>query len=137
MRQSAVAAVLRIGTRGVDSTPHRAFFRAPPFISKCEEVQNRNAPHKTTGGIASPKGEARRECAGKAKRSECRAREDYGWGRAGGVTKPDQARSPPTTPHRIRIRVSVSVSARASASASASVSVGVSASASASASASV
>ena len=52
---------------------------------------------KTAGGSASPKGEARRECAGKAKRSECRAREDYGWGWAGGVTKPDHATSPPTT----------------------------------------
>ena len=39
-------------------------------------------------GSASPQGEARRECAGKAKRSDRRAREEYGWGWAGGVTKP-------------------------------------------------
>ena len=38
-------------------------------------------------GSASPKGEARRECAAKAERSNCRGREDYGWGWAGGVTK--------------------------------------------------
>jgi len=44
---------------------------------------------KTAGGSASPQGEARRECAGKAEQSECRAREDYGWGWAGGVTKPN------------------------------------------------
>jgi len=39
-------------------------------------------------GSASPKGEARRECAAKPKRSAGRGREDYGWGWAGGVTKP-------------------------------------------------
>jgi hypothetical protein len=42
---------------------------------------------KTAGGSASPKGEARRECAAKDKRSAGRGREDYGWGWAGGVTK--------------------------------------------------
>ena len=46
-------------------------------------------------GSASPKGEARRECAAKAKRSDCRGREDYGWGWAGGVIKPNQATNPP------------------------------------------
>jgi len=52
-------------------------------------------------GSASPKGEARRERAGKAERSECRAREDYGWGWAGGVIKPYHApnsRPAPQTP---------------------------------------
>ena len=44
-------------------------------------------PHHTRGS-ASPKGEARRTRAAKAKRSDRRAREDYGWGWAGGVTKP-------------------------------------------------
>ena len=39
-------------------------------------------------GSASPKGEARRERAAKPKRSDGRGREDYGWGWAGGVTKP-------------------------------------------------
>ncbi len=34
------------------------------------------------------------EGAGKAERSECRAREDYGWGWAGGVTKPYHATHP-------------------------------------------
>jgi len=38
-------------------------------------------------GSASPKGEARRECAAKRERNEARGREDYGWGWAGGVTK--------------------------------------------------
>ena len=42
------------------------------------------------------------QSAGKAERSECRAREDYGWGWAGGVTKPNHAPSPPTTPHHTR-----------------------------------
>jgi len=36
-------------------------------------------------GSASPKGEARRECAAKR---EARGREDYGWGWAGGVIEP-------------------------------------------------
>ena len=45
---------------------------------------------------ASPKGEARRERAGKAERSDRRAREDYGWGWAGGVTKPNH---PPRRHH--------------------------------------
>jgi hypothetical protein len=39
-------------------------------------------------GSASPKGEARRECAAKDERSAGRGREDYGWGWAGGVTRP-------------------------------------------------
>jgi len=38
-------------------------------------------------GSASPKGEARRECAAKSKHSAGRGREDYGWGWAGGVTR--------------------------------------------------
>jgi len=49
----------------------------------------------SAGGSASPQGEARRECAAKPKRSAGRGREDYGWGWAGGVTKPNQAISPP------------------------------------------
>ena len=78
------------------------------------------SPPKTrppnTRGSASPKGEARREGAGKAERSECRAREDYGWGWAGGVTKPDQAPRPSTTPHHIRGSLSASASASVSVS---------------------
>jgi hypothetical protein len=34
-----------------------------------------------------PEGRSPAQRAGKAKRSERRAREDYGWGRAGGVTR--------------------------------------------------
>jgi hypothetical protein len=45
-------------------------------------------------GSASPKGEARRECAAKAKRSAGRGREDYGWGLAGGITKPGGVTKP-------------------------------------------
>ena len=112
MRQSAVVAVLRIGTRGVDSAPHRAFFRAPPYgdISNCLapygaiKTSSRKPPQATRGS-ASRNGEARRECAGKAEQSECRAREDYGWGRAGGVTKPYQATRPtPPPPKHTRQR---------------------------------
>ncbi len=48
-----------------------------------------------------PEGRSPARSAGKAERSDCRAREDYGWGWAGGVIKPDQAPSlskpPPTT----------------------------------------
>ena len=53
-------------------------------------------------GSASPKGEARRERAGKAERSDRRAREDYGWGWAGGVTKPNHAPNPIPRPHHTR-----------------------------------
>ena len=53
------------------------FFRAPPYGDRTH-----NLP-KTAGGSASRNGEARRERAGKAERSDCRAREDYGWGWAG------------------------------------------------------
>ena len=99
---------------------------APLFVPVRTEapVRARPPPHKTAGGSASRNGEARRECAGKAERSDRRAREDYGWGWVGGVTKPDQATrsatthltpaaarahcadaqraSPPTTPHHTR-----------------------------------
>ena len=40
-RQSAVAAVLQIGTCDVDSTPYRAFFRAPPY----GDMSNRVPPY--------------------------------------------------------------------------------------------
>ena len=66
---------------------------------------------KTAGGSASPKGEARRERAGKAERSDCRAREDYGWGWAGGVTKPDHATRSATTPHHTAAASVLSASA--------------------------
>ena len=75
-----------------------ALRRAPPFISRYVEGRPAATLHKTAGGSASPKGEARRERAGKAQRSDRRAREDYGWGWAGGVTKPNQAPIP-ATPH--------------------------------------
>jgi hypothetical protein len=52
-------------------------------------------PPNMRGG-ASPKGEARRECAARPKRSVGRGREDYGWGWVGGVTKPNQPTIPPT-----------------------------------------
>ncbi len=48
-------------------------------------------PQDSTRGSASPQGEARRERAGKAEQSDRRAREDYGWGWAGGVIKPGRA----------------------------------------------
>ena len=44
-----------------------------------------------------PAGRSPTPSAAKAKRSERRGREDYGWGRAGGVTKPNRAGSPATT----------------------------------------
>ena len=56
-------------------------------------------PQHSTRGSASPQGEARRECAGKAERSERRAREDYGWGWVGGVTKPNHAANSPQRPN--------------------------------------
>ena len=75
--------------------------------------------------------------AGKAERSDRRAREDYGWGWAGGVTKPSQLPISATTPHHIRGSLSASVSASISVSVSASISVSASVSASASISVSV
>ncbi len=63
---------------------------------------NGNARHPPTSpntrGSASPQGEARRECAGKAERSDCRGREDYGWGWAGGANKPYHATHPTPRP---------------------------------------
>ena len=97
----------------------------------------RNSPRRPQDNSppASPQGEARRECAGKAERSECRAREDYGWGWAGGVIKPCHApnpRRPPTTPaaaqagHQ-RPRPNTGLSGSVSVSGSRSVSVTASA----------
>ncbi|MGB5367137.1 MAG: hypothetical protein WBN14_12815, partial [Polyangiales bacterium] len=61
--------------------PHIALFSAPLHSYPGAWKYGIAATHcKTAGGSASPKGEARRECAGKAEQSECRAREDYGWG---------------------------------------------------------
>jgi len=54
------------------------------------------------GGSASRNGEARRESAAKHEHSEARGREDYGRGWAGGVTKPNQPTTPPTTPQPTR-----------------------------------
>ena len=53
-------------------------------------------------GSASPKGEARRERAAKPKQSAGRGREDYGWGWAGGVTKPNPPTSTSRTPQHMR-----------------------------------
>ena len=60
------------------------------WAGRCKQAVPPNPPKTrppNTRGSASPQGEARRERAGKAKRSECRAREDYGWGWAGGEIK--------------------------------------------------
>jgi len=98
-RQSAGVAVMAACHSHAAEPPHRAFFRAPPFISKCVEMRHRSTPHKTAGGSASPQGEARRKAP--PRQSEANAapgRKDYGWGWAGGVTKPKHAPSPPTTP---------------------------------------
>ena len=80
---------LRVGVGGAvqtSRTTHPTQHPAPP----------------NTRGSASPKGEARRVRAGKAEQSECRAREDYRWGWAGGVTKPKHPPSPSTTPQDTR-----------------------------------
>ena len=70
--------------------PMTGFFRRP-------SIRRQGEPgFLTAGGSASPKGEARRERAGKAERSECRAREDYGWGWAGRCNRA-VPRSPPKT----------------------------------------
>ena len=73
------------------------FFRAPPYGDRANPAPKRQAEpgSPTAGGSASPKGEARRERAGKAERSECRAREDYGWGWAGRFNQTVPANPPP------------------------------------------
>ena len=69
-------------------------------------------PSQTAGGSASPQGEARRECAGKAKRSACRAREDYGWGWAGRCKQAVPGIPPKTRPPNTRGSASRSPIAR-------------------------
>ncbi len=113
-RQSGLVAVLPIVTH-TPPNPHIAFprdppyvdinvsVRAPPLMSIYVRARASTEPPQDTRGSASPKGEARRECAGKAEQSECRAREDYGWRWAGGVNKPNHAPGPPTTPQNIRV----------------------------------
>ena len=86
---------------GASTPPHIADFSEPLHSYP---VTQRDGPvaalHNTAGGSASRNGEARRERAGKAERSERRAREDYGWGWAGGVIKPNQPPRLATTPHQ-------------------------------------
>jgi hypothetical protein len=53
-------------------------------------------------GSASLKGEARRERAGKAERSDRRAREDYGWGWAGRFNQTKPANPLKTRPPNTR-----------------------------------
>ncbi len=110
-RQSAVVAVLPIVTCDVDSDPYRAFFRAPPFISSGEKAWHQSTPPQDSSRQREPERRSPAQSAGKAERSDRRAREDYGWGWAGGITKPDQLPLSPTTPHHIRGSVSVSVNA--------------------------
>ncbi len=76
---------------------------APPTPAPAQAARRRPAPPiPNTRGSASPQGEARRECAGKAEQSDRRAREDYGWGWAGGVTKPNHPPHPSTRPPNTR-----------------------------------
>ena len=71
--------------------PMTGFFRAPPYGDRTHQRS------QTAGGSASPQGEARRERAGKAARSDRRAREDYGWGWAGRFNQTVPP-NPPNTP---------------------------------------
>jgi hypothetical protein len=70
--------------------PMTRFFRAPPYGDR-----NTTFPHGRRQ--REPEGRSPARSAGKAKRSACRAREDYGWGWAG---RCNQAvpRHPPNTP---------------------------------------
>ncbi len=93
-RQSGVEAVLPIVTH-TPQNPHIAFAGAPPYRDRTHNLPKRQAAARARRAKPGAKG------AGKAERSACRAREDYGWGWAGGVTKPNQATNPrpcPQTP---------------------------------------
>ena len=106
--------------------PYRAFFRAPPFLSRCVEAWHRSNHPEDSRRQREPERRSTAQRAGKAERSDRRAREDYGWGWAGGVTKPSHARSPthrPTTCAAASLPVPVPASVPASVSVSVSVSV--------------
>jgi hypothetical protein len=53
-------------------------------------------PNQTSAAARARRAKPGAKGAAKPKRSAGRGREDYGWGRAGGVTKPNQVRSPAT-----------------------------------------
>ncbi len=73
-----------------------------------------------------PEGRSPARSAGKAKRRACRAREDYGWGWAGGVIKPTHAPNPtprPQAPAAAAAAAAVPVPVPVTVTVSASVSV--------------
>ena len=72
---------------------------APPTPAAAQAARRHPPPTSPTGRRQrEPEGRSPARSAGKAERSECRAREDYGWGWAGGVTKPNHATHPRTAP---------------------------------------
>ena len=74
---------MQIVTRYVDSAPYRAFFRVPSYVDIRDHLP------KSCAAARARRAKPGAEGAAKAKRSECRGREDYGW--AGGVIKPNPA----------------------------------------------
>ena len=99
-RQSVLVAVLRIVTWGVDSAPHRPLFPSPSIhIQRRKRTAPKHHPQDSRRQ-REPEGRSPAQSAGKAEQRECRAREDYGWGWAGGVTKPNPLSIPATTPPR-------------------------------------
>jgi hypothetical protein len=97
-RQSEVVAVLPIVTHTPTPPISRLFPR--PSIRRQEEQPSQNGSRQRE-----PAGRSPAQRAGKAERSDRRAREDYGWGWAGGVIKPNHAPNPtPFLPNSSRQR---------------------------------
>ncbi len=94
-------AVLPIVTH-TPTPPHIAPFSAPLHTETGEQPSNRQAAARARRAKPGAKG------AGKAERSECRAREDYGWGWAGrckqAVPRTPTQHPPPHPPAAARAR---------------------------------
>ena len=97
-RQSGVVAVLRIVTCDVDFAPHRGFFRAPPLISKDVEVPCPSNPPQDSRRKREPQRRSPAQVRRQGNAKHLPRREDYGWGRAGGVIKTDHLPRSATTP---------------------------------------
>jgi len=107
-RQSGVVAVLQIGTH-TPPNPRIAFRRAPPYGGILNRVPPYGAIQTRFKTRPKPCAEARArrakpgaEGAGKAERSECRAREDYGRGWAGRCQQAVPANPPKIRPPNTR-----------------------------------
>ena len=97
-RQSAAGCRLADCHSHAAEPPHRVPPRPSIDIHVGKRAAARPTPRTDSRRQREPEGRSPAQSAGKAKRSDRRAREDYGWGWAGGVIKPDQVPSSATTP---------------------------------------